>query len=97
MLGMSPVPDIDCPWGGTVPVTPIMDTQMDHLVIHTIMNPLRKKIITQLYAKIMQKHRENWYEIYLTMFILMGNMERQFAQVLFFFSMYGMDVSTPLR
>ncbi|KFA69911.1 hypothetical protein S40285_07451 [Stachybotrys chlorohalonatus IBT 40285] len=91
MLGMSPVPDIDCPWGGTVPVTPIMDTQMDHLVIHTIMNPLRKKIITQLYAKIMQKHRENWYEIYLTMFILMGNMERQFAQVLFFFSMYGMD------
>lgn len=75
-----------------MPVTTVMDTQMDHLVIRAVISPLRKKILTQLRAKILQKRKENWYEIYLTIFILMSNMERQFAQVLLFFDIYGMNV-----
>lgn len=94
-LGQSPVEELDCPRSGTIPIPPIMDTQMDHLVIKMVMNPLRQRILSQLHSKILEKRRENWYEIYLAMFVIMSNMERQFAQVLYIFDWYGMEVSFP--
>ncbi|KAH7210892.1 uncharacterized protein BKA55DRAFT_599953 [Fusarium redolens] len=90
-LGQIPVQDLECPRTGTIPIPPIMDTQMDHLVIKNIMTPLRQRILEGLQAKIMEKKRENWYEIYLTTFVLLSNMERQFAQVLYIIDWYGME------
>ncbi|KAH7386224.1 hypothetical protein BKA64DRAFT_136619 [Cadophora sp. MPI-SDFR-AT-0126] len=88
-LGLSPNEDIDSPWYGTVPVTPIMDTQLDHLVIDCLLIPLRQRILAQLFDKILKKKKEDWFEIYLAMFVVMYNMERNFAYVLFFTSYYG--------
>ncbi|KAL9565719.1 hypothetical protein ACKAV7_009901 [Fusarium commune] len=90
-LGQIPVQDLECPRTGTIPIPPIMDTQMDHLVIKNIMTPLRQRILAGLQSKIMEKKRENWYEIYLTTFVLLSNMERQFAQVLYIIDWYGME------
>ncbi|KAH7202346.1 hypothetical protein DER44DRAFT_900869 [Fusarium oxysporum] len=90
-LGQIPVQDLECPRSGTIPIPPIMDTQMDHLVIKNIMTPLRQRILAGLQAKIMETKRENWYEIYLTTFVLLSNMERQFAQVLYIIDWYGME------
>nr|RBQ88733.1 hypothetical protein FVER53263_06550 [Fusarium verticillioides] len=90
-LGQIPVQDLECPRSGTIPIPPIMDTQMDHLVIKNIMTPLRQKILAGLQKKIMENKRENWYEIYLTTFVLLSNMERQFAQVLYIIDWYGME------
>lgn len=90
-LGQIPVQDLECPRSGTIPIPPIMDTQMDHLVIKNIMTPLSQRILAGLQAKIMEKKRENWYEIYLTTFVLLSNMERQFAQVLYIIDWYGME------
>ncbi|KAF5598018.1 hypothetical protein FPCIR_3350 [Fusarium pseudocircinatum] len=90
-LGQIPVQDLECPRSGTIPIPPIMDTQMDHLVIKNIMTPLRQKILAGLQTKIMENKRENWYEIYLTTFVLLSNMERQFAQVLYIIDWYGME------
>ncbi|RKL28348.1 hypothetical protein BFJ72_g12579 [Fusarium proliferatum] len=90
-LGQIPVQDLECPRSGTIPIPPIMDTQMDHLVIKNIMTPLRQRILAGLQTKIMEKKRENWYEIYLTTFVLLSNMERQFAQVLYIIDWYGME------
>ncbi|EMT73567.1 hypothetical protein FOC4_g10002053 [Fusarium odoratissimum] len=90
-LSQIPVQDLECPRSGTIPIPPIMDTQMDHLVIKNIMTPLRQRILAGLQAKIMERKRENWYEIYLTTFVLLSNMERQFAQVLYIIDWYGME------
>ncbi|KAF4436524.1 hypothetical protein FACUT_6382 [Fusarium acutatum] len=90
-LGQIPVQDLECPRSGTIPIPPIMDTQMDHLVIKNIMTPLRQRILAGLQTKIMENKRENWYEIYLTTFVLLSNMERQFAQVLYIIDWYGME------
>ncbi|PNP79450.1 hypothetical protein FNYG_07066 [Fusarium nygamai] len=90
-LGQIPVQDLECPRSGTIPIPPIMDTQMDHLVIKNIMTPLRQRILAGLQTKIMENKRENWYEIYLTTFVLLSNMECQFAQVLYIIDWYGME------
>jgi hypothetical protein len=52
-----------------------MDTQLDHLVIRTQLIPLSEKCLGGLKKKIENRRRENWLEIYLTMFILLCNVE----------------------
>ncbi|KAK4174899.1 hypothetical protein QBC36DRAFT_332626 [Triangularia setosa] len=61
------------PYDGFIPVTPIMDTQLDNLVIADLLAPMREELLKRLKAKIDEKKRSNWLEIYLTLFVMMSN------------------------
>jgi hypothetical protein len=63
----------DCPWFGKVPVTPMMDTQLDQIIIHDFLNPLRRKVLDELQQKMYSTAKADFYEIFLAVFILATN------------------------
>ena len=91
-LGIDVVWDPANPWNGTIPIPPIMDTQLDQLVIQGYLVPLGKCLLQELEAKILKKSKEDWFEIYLTIFILLSNTEQMLAHTRRFASRYGMSV-----
>ena len=83
-LGMVVVGDPEAPQHDIIPVTPVMNTQLDQVVIQYILEPLRLTILDQLDKKIEKSNPEDFYEIYLTIFILLCSIERNaFAQTAF--------------
>src|ERR1700742_4988794 len=44
-LGHAPNLDPNCPWFGKVPVTPMMDTHLDQIIIQDFLNPLRRQVL----------------------------------------------------
>jgi len=74
-LGQLPVSDPESPWYGKVPITPVMDTQLDQIVIQEFLNPLRADLLRDLQNKMYAKQKGNWFEIFLVTFILCLNTE----------------------
>lgn len=74
MLGMEHVDEAGHPYNGFTPVTPIMDSQLDDLVIRHLIRPICARFLARLKEKIEQRRRENWLEIYLASFIMLYNM-----------------------
>jgi len=76
-LGIPPVEDTTGrkPWGGTVPITPIMEMQLDQIMIQDILNPLRMDILQELSRKIEANKAKFWFEIYLTIFALLSSIK----------------------
>ncbi|KAI5921282.1 hypothetical protein F4810DRAFT_722753 [Camillea tinctor] len=72
-IGLNPPNEPGNPWNGITPITPIMDTQLDHLVICELLIPRTKQFLEKLKAKIDEMKRENWLEIFLSIFIVMSN------------------------
>lgn len=56
-LDLLPVAEPGNPWNGTIPVTPVMDTQLDEIVIRALLMPLQKRILTELKDKINPRRR----------------------------------------
>lgn len=75
-LGLNVVDDPENPWFEKIPVTPIMDLQLDQTVIQSFLKPLRDPLLQELQAKIYEARKENWFEIFLTVCILLTNAER---------------------
>ncbi|KAI1374760.1 hypothetical protein F4677DRAFT_155055 [Hypoxylon crocopeplum] len=86
--------DVQCPFSGIIPVTPIMDTQIDDIAIRSLLNPLGMKILEQLHRKIHERKRENWFEIYLATFIVMNNFEFVFSDVIDYTKRHGLKPSS---
>ncbi|KAH8892135.1 hypothetical protein GQ53DRAFT_863880, partial [Thozetella sp. PMI_491] len=75
-LGISAVSDPESPRFGVTPIIPIMDTQLDQIIIQEILEPLRSDILSAL-DKLVEQHRpETFFESYLTVFILLCSIER---------------------
>src|SRR6266511_3934799 len=93
-LGMEPVTDVTNPWLGTVPVTPIMDQQLDQIVIRHFLVPLKNKLLVQLEKAVIDDTsvKRRWFEIFLVKFILLHNIEVQLAHSRQFAKRYGMTV-----
>ncbi|KAF4987082.1 hypothetical protein FDECE_15605 [Fusarium decemcellulare] len=73
LIGIEPTNEPGHPWNGFSPVTPIMDSQLDDLVIRDLLEPLSAEFLQKLKAKIDERKPENWLEIYLALFIMMSN------------------------
>ena len=61
--------------GGNVPIPAHLDVQIDHMTIqcmHRQMEKIKKRLNDILFKK---KNNENWYEIYLSMFLLLCSLE----------------------
>ncbi|KAF8443468.1 hypothetical protein BDZ91DRAFT_803895 [Kalaharituber pfeilii] len=76
-LGMEVCDDLGSPYYGRIPVTPIMDFQLDNITIHYLLMPWKSKILKELQKKILGNRKEDWLEVHLTMFVLLNNVERQ--------------------
>lgn len=75
-LDMRDETDEESPYFGKTPVTPIIDFQIDSIVINTILKPLKSKILQTLQEKILKtKPDMDWLEIKITTFILLTNLE----------------------
>jgi len=72
-----------------VPVTPIMDTQLDEIAIKHVLVPLKSKLLGLLKKKILEKKKENWYEIFLATFITLHNSEMIIGHVKDYSRRYG--------
>ncbi|KAF1986481.1 hypothetical protein K402DRAFT_393542 [Aulographum hederae CBS 113979] len=75
-LGESVITDPQSPWVGKVPVTPMMDTQLDQIVIQKYLVPTRKKMLEELQRLVNEKKKEDFWEVFLTMAVLLTNGER---------------------
>lgn len=75
-LGIDPVEDPESPYCGRIPIPPLLDAQLDHLWIGK-MFVTRKTMLSQLKAMIMDKtkRRQDWYKIFLTILVLLSNLE----------------------
>lgn len=63
------------PYAGKIPISPVMDSQFDQIVIQCILNPLRTQVLKGLEAKVNRTKREDWFETYLLVFLLLNNIE----------------------
>lgn len=73
-----------------------MDTQIDDIALKSILLPLGKEILRELDDKIMESKREFWFEIYLTIFIIMTNFERHFFDVIDWTKSVGVKVCSSI-
>ncbi|KAI9672461.1 MAG: hypothetical protein M1817_003227 [Caeruleum heppii] len=90
-LGQEPVAKPGNPWNGIIPVTPVMDTQLDQVVIQEVLHPIAASVTRMLERKIAVNHREDFFEIYLTIFVLLNNFEWMLAATREFAQRYGMS------
>lgn len=74
-LGIPLITDTSNPWYGTIPIPPAVDTQLDQIVIQNILVPLRAKLLGRLQEMINNHRPDTWFEIYLTIFILLTSAE----------------------
>ena len=94
-LGMEPVGD-DSPWAGIIPVTPVMDQQLDQMAIREVLNPLKKYILSALHARFQDaakppRSKRNWLELFLVSFVLLHNCATQLGAEQRFAERYGMS------
>jgi hypothetical protein len=92
-FGIDPYKDRADPWVGFVPVTPMMDQQLDYIVLEHILNPGRKELLDLLENKIFNdgERKESLFEIYLAIFVLIHNAEMEIASEREFAQQYGLS------
>lgn len=95
---MSRDPNSNCPFHDRIPVPPIVDLQIDLIVINELLQPELKKILKGL--KTMSETSDpwsNWFEIYLTNFILLHNVELTMAHDAWFVKRNNLKVGDTFK
>ena len=92
-LGTKPPSDPANPWFGKLRLPPMMDTQLDQIVIQEILQPLRAKILQLLDQRFRNHQPDNWFETYLTVFILLNHTSMSSKHGRRFSKTYGTGVS----
>jgi hypothetical protein len=93
-MNQLPPTDPDSPWYRNVPVTPIMDHQLDEAVLSILLIPLNTKIAHHLKTNF-EDHKtakKNWFNIFLALVILISNIEHQIRHDNRFAKRYGLEV-----
>ncbi|KAL1901192.1 hypothetical protein Cpir12675_000558 [Ceratocystis pirilliformis] len=72
-LDMQNVSDDTSPLYGKVPVPPVLGAQVDVLLIDRIQNQLRQKVLKLLKEMILRNKKQEWFSLYLAIFIIMHN------------------------
>jgi hypothetical protein len=74
-IGIEIVNDPASPWYGTAPVTPIMDTILDQIIIREYLEPRGKILLSELKNQFYQKTPHSISEIIYTGFVLSTNLQ----------------------
>ena len=73
-LGIYQEQDPECPYYRRRPIPPILDAQIDYLLMEK-MKTLKTRVLSHLRRMIAGQGRNHWFKIYLTMSILLLNLE----------------------
>lgn len=73
-FGVDVIDNPKSPYHGTAPIPPILDHQIDTVGI-TYMIRLKESVLKMLKTRIGRRKETDWYEIFLTMFVLLHNLE----------------------
>jgi len=95
-LGCEPVDPVKypgCPYTEIIPVPPIMAAHLDQVVIQGVLVPVRNELLEQLQESVENPKPESWFEIYLTIFILLSTVETTSAHSAKFARNFGFPVS----
>ena len=74
-LGMTLDPLPASPFSTRIPVTPIMDFQIDNIVIYDYLRHMLDDIRKAMKARIMPIKKEDWFDIHLATFILLNHVD----------------------
>lgn len=74
-LGMKPNTNPRSPYYKKTPVTPMMDFQIDNIAINHELKRLLKELRNTLKKKLLAMKKEDWFEIHVTLFILLNHVE----------------------
>lgn len=92
-LGMKAEDDPESGYFGRIPVTPLMDSQMDQIVIRMILKPLAKSVLSRLEQQTKKSRHSTWFAMYLCFFILLHNYEVATSHDRNFAILHGIKVS----
>jgi hypothetical protein len=81
------------PYRGKIPIPPVMDSQFDQIVIRYILMPLCTQVLKMLDSRISHNKREEWFETYLIVFLLLNSIELSTAHDHKFAKLHGHVVS----
>lgn len=81
------------PWRNFIPVTPIMDQQLDQIVIQGVLRPVRTELLRDLQKAMYEEPKLKWFEIYMASSVLLSNADRLLAQSVTMAKRYGFHVS----
>ncbi|PVH98876.1 hypothetical protein DM02DRAFT_656926 [Periconia macrospinosa] len=73
-LGMSVINVEDAPDFGHIPIPPMLDYQLDTIMIQWMESGM-KQMLKQLWSILLKRHKKDWFEVYLSIFILIHNLE----------------------
>ena len=81
-IGSQRIEDIDNPWHQKVPITPTMVIHLNQVVTQRVLIPVKTKLLQELQGLLYESRknrREHWFDVYMTIFILLNNIEKQLA------------------
>jgi hypothetical protein len=91
-LGITLEKESESPGFRGTPITPMIDTQLDQIVIQGILQPLRCQLVCRL-NEMMKRHKlQDFLEIFLTVFLLLYNCETHSKAMTEFASVYGEEL-----
>jgi hypothetical protein len=92
-LGVPKSEDPQSPYFGLVPTTPMMNAQLDQIFTQCVLRPLKTKLLSDLDLKIRTGNPQDFFEIYLTIFILLCNCESIATAQISFARKFGLEVN----
>lgn len=96
-LAMSLDSNPSSPYHERIPVPPIVDMQIDLIVINSILQPLLKETLAMMTELLDSSTPWNdWFEIYLAYFVLLHNVELTMAHDAWFVKRHNLKVRPDL-
>ena len=92
-LGLGPIADPSSPLHGRIPIPPMLDAQMDSILMD-FMRSRQRRGLSKLKALMMSHSKENWFMIFLTIIVLLSNLEFLFEHQIEQIRRYGNTVSS---
>lgn len=74
-LGLAPIEDTESPYHARIPIPPLLDAQIDYLWMRR-MERIQRIVLSELKSTILSSEkRQKWLSIFLTVIMLLSNLE----------------------
>lgn len=83
----------DAPDYGHIPIPPMLDYQLDTIMIKW-MEKNMKLMLKQLWNLLLRREKKDWFEVFLTLFILIHNLEVVYESQVDYINQHGSTVRT---
>ena len=92
----NPSPNQSSPFHGRIPIPKVLDGQLDSILMD-FMKDRQRHGLSKLKGIMMSHSRENWFNIFLTILVLLSNLEFLYQNQIEQKRRYGTTVSYPCR